>query len=101
MLRGSWEPGRDAGDWTWGPVAAGPRPSRGCGHCLTGTASWRLKGLALWRTGLEQGLRAGERAYRGPGGRAGRWPHCWACGAGWEGVRLWVCRRAAEDTHCF
>ena len=34
---------------------------------------------------MEQGLRVGGRACRGPGGRAGRWPRCWACGAGWEG----------------
>ena len=62
MLRGSWEPGRDAGDWTWGPVAAGPRPSQGCGHCLTGDGFLEAEGAGP----VEDGVGAGP-----PGGRAG------------------------------
>lgn len=65
MLRGSWEPGRDAGDWAWGPVAAGPRPSWGCGHCLTGDGF--LEALEAEGAGpVEDRVGAGPR-----GGRAG------------------------------
>lgn len=102
MLRGSWEPGRDTDDWTWGPVAAGPRPSRGCGQCLTGDGFLEAEGAGP----VEDGVGAGP-----PGGRAGaqrpwgvasrRWRAAGLVGRAGEAVRPRIWRRAAGDGSCF